>query len=230
LVVAALALAAATGAAAIPAYPTPFPPGDCRNGSPACPEGCCNQACPTGASGIAIPSGIPGLTASIKGLTYDPKTALVKGTVVMTNSGKQPVNNLIAGVQFTYAPLPDGTILGGYWMDNLECGGQRGKTLAPGASRACPFALVGGADPATFDYFSSATAREPLPGVNPAALKAAQSFAGSDAQQTTDVRRGVSPSAVSAKATLRNVDFDPRYDDKSGGFVCKYAFVPAVAA
>jgi hypothetical protein len=49
-------------------------------------------------------------------------------------------------------------------------------------------------------------------------------------EQSTD-SRGLKPASVSAKATLRNVDFDPRYDgDKQSGFVCKYAFVPAVAA
>jgi hypothetical protein len=223
LFVAALALAIG-GAAAIG---EPYPAGDCRTGTPACPNGCCSAACPTGAAGAAIANGTPGLTATIKGLTYDPKTALVKGTVVTTNAGKAPVNGLIASVQFAPFSPKDG---GSYQtLENLWCSGQKGKALAPGASRACPFALVGGADPSEYDW-NKATGRDPLPGVDANALKAALSFSTSEVRQVVELRRGMKPSAVSAHATLRNTELYPQPNDKSGGFICGYAFVPAVAA
>lgn len=224
LFVGALALAlAATGAMAIG---EPYPTGDCRTGTPACPNGCCSAACPTGAAGIAIPNGTPGLTATIKGLTYDPKTALVRGTVVMTNAGKTAVNNLIASVQFAPFAAKDGSA---QTLENLWCGGQKGKALAPGASRACPFALVGGADPSKYDW-NKATSRDPLPGVDANALKSALSFSTSEVPQVVELKRGLKPSAISAHATLRNTELYPQPGDKSGGFICGYAFVPAVAA
>lgn len=223
LVLLLLVLAVAQHAAAIG---DPYPSsGDCRTGTPACSAGCCTTACPTGSAGAAVPSGVPGLSASIKGLSYDPKTALVKGTLVMSNAGKAPVGGLIASVQF--APFASG---GGYLtLENMWCGGQKGKALAPGASRACPFAVVGGASASTYDY-AKATSRTPQPGVSASVLAEALAFSTSDVPQVADLQRGLKPSAtISAHATLRNTELYPQPGDKSGGggFICGYAFAPA---
>lgn len=220
---AALALLAmmAGGAAAVgPAYP----PGDCRTGTPACDSGCCTRACPGGSAGAAVPDGIPGLTASIQGLTYHAATSLVKGTLIMTNSGKTAVDGVIAEVGFA----PFGDDRGHVVLGNMWCGGQKGKALGPGQSRACPFAVVGGADPASYDWRKS-TDDVAQPGVDAAALRAARAWSTSDVPQFASLARGLAPSAVRARATLRNTQLYPREFEDSG-FICAYGFVPATKA
>lgn len=147
----------------------------------------------------------------------------------MTNAGKAPVKGVIASVQFS--SFKSGASGGGYLaLENMWCGGQKGKALAPGASRACPFAVVGGANVSTYDY-AKATSRTAQPGVSASALAEALAFSTSDVPQVADLERGLKPSAISAHVTLRNTELYPQPGDKSGGggFICGYAFVPATS-
>lgn len=219
--VAALALAA-SGARAIG---EPYPANDCRTGTPACPNGCCTKACPNGSAGAATPNGIPGLTATIKDLTYSPSTALVTGTLVVTNSGKSTVPGVSTAVSFAPFSAADSSYIR---LGDMWCGGQKEKALPPGASRACPFALVGGADASQYDW-SKMTSRTPQPGVDPAALKKALAFSTSDVPQVPDLARGLKASAVSAYPEVRNTQSYPQPGDKAA-FICGYGSVPAKAA
>jgi hypothetical protein len=223
--VAAAVAAVALAAAGAHAIGDPYPAGDCRTGTIQCPNGCCTKACPNGSAGAATPNGVPGLSATIKDLTYSPSTALVTGTLIVTNAGKSAIANVTTAVSFAPFSASDSSYVS---IGNMWCGGQKEKTLAAGASRACPFALVGGADPAKYDW-QQATSRAPQPGVDPTALKQALAFSTSDVPQVPDLPRGLKPSAVSAYAEVSNTSLYPQQGDKTA-FFCAYAYVPAKAA
>jgi hypothetical protein len=207
--------------------PGAYPPGDCRTGTDACPNGCCTKACPNGSAGAAVPNGVPGLSAQIVGLTFDAKTALVRGTLVVTNAGRAAIPDVITEVSF--APFEPGSYTT-YGIGNMWCGGDKGKALAAGASRACPFALIGGASQADLMYQGNqaSSSRKPLPGVDPVAFSNALAFSTSDVPQVSELKRGAKASSVRAAASVRRSEGYPQPGQKE--FICDFGYVPAKSA
>jgi hypothetical protein len=228
MVVALLAVAVAPARAIGPGA---YPPGDCRTGTLACPGGCCTRACPNGSAGAATPNGVPGLQAKIVGLTYDAKTALLKGTLIVTNTGKVALPSVTTGIdvgtRLSQPSAQPGSLDPQFGTTDMWCGGQKEKALAAGASRSCPFALVGGVkgDPVNIQWDRQNV--EPLPGVDKRAFQAARALSTSDVAQVIGLA-GVDASQIWAAPVVRNTMLYPQPGSKD--WLCGFASVRAQPA
>jgi len=164
----------------------PLPANSCRTGTPACPNGCCSTWCPNGGAGNAIAKAVPGLQTKIVGLTYSKSKLLLTGTIVVTNTGKMPLPSIIlavmAGASSSSSSGSADSAVPDAAQENMWCGGAKGKPLAPGASRSCPFAILGGVYRRASNWDRAAS--EPMPGVKPATWQEARAFTNSDVLQT----------------------------------------------
>jgi hypothetical protein len=219
-----LLLAAIVGALIAAASPAlavgdPLPANSCRRGTPACPNGCCTSWCPNGSAGDAITKAVPGLQTKIVGLTYSKSKLLLTGTIVVTNTGKKPIASVYTGVMAGSGPTGDVEQTG---QDNMFCGGASGKPIAPGASRSCPFAIVGGLDNSKQPLYGWQPTQSALPGVKPATWQEARAFTTSDVVQTDVLTSASQPFAY---PKVRDTQLYPQ--PGFPGFICGFASVRA---